>query len=333
MVNKSSTQIREIQADKKVSNRALKPYFVALRPHQWTKNLIVFAAPLFSFSLSADHLLGSLLACALFCGLSSSFYLINDLSDVQADRLHPVKCKRPIASGQVAIPIAIAMAIALMAGTLTLGWLQASFLGLTLLAYALLQVSYNLKLKSTPILDILAISAGFVLRAIAGGAVNDIQLSPWFLLCTAMLALFLGIEKRKAELRLAQQGIGKTRKVLKHYSLDLLARMESVVTTGTILCYSLWSVGPVVNGASTAWMMLTLPFVIYGIFRYQLISEPVADNMHNTEIFAESGTLALPKTERPEDVLLKDKAIAFTLVSWIATVFGILALSHLGIIV
>jgi 4-hydroxybenzoate polyprenyltransferase len=177
------------------------PYVAALRPRQWTKNLIVFAGPLFAFMITWQSFLGSLLAFALFCCASSSFYLFNDLIDREADRCHPIKCKRPIAAGLVSVPAALGMAVGLLGTALVIGWLYSPYLGLTILGYAILQVAYNLRLKRVVILDIIAIAIGFVLRAYAGAAATQIVLSSWFLLCTAMLALFLGIEKRKAELR------------------------------------------------------------------------------------------------------------------------------------
>jgi decaprenyl-phosphate phosphoribosyltransferase len=306
------------------------PYLAALRPRQWSKNLIVFAAPLFNFSINIEAFLGSLLAFALFCCASSSFYLINDLADVESDRRHPVKCKRPIAAGLVSIPVAIAMAVTLLGGALLIGWLRSHYLGLAIISYALLQVAYNLRLKRTVILDVIAIATGFVLRACAGAAATDIVLSPWFLLCTAMLALFLGIEKRKAELRLHHSiahGGGKLRSVLKRYSLPLLSRMESVVTTGAIVFYALWSSGPKLNGASTPWMILTLPFVIYGIFRYQLLSDPEEIARRGDSKEERGG-----KSERPEEILLTDRPILFTVLTWVIAVFVILLLKHRGII-
>jgi decaprenyl-phosphate phosphoribosyltransferase len=306
------------------------PHLAALRPRQWSKNAIVFAAPLFDFSINWQTFAGALLAFVLFCCASSSFYLINDIADVEADRRHPVKCKRPIASGMVSIPVAIAMAIALLGGSLLVGWLRSPLLSITLIAYALLQVLYNLRLKRTVILDIIAIATGFVLRACAGAAATNIVLSPWFLLCTAMLALFLGIEKRKAELRLHQilaQSGGKMRSVLKRYSLPLLNRMESVVTTGAVLSYALWSSGPQLQGASTPWMLLTLPFVIYGIFRYQLLSDP-EEISRRSDLGLEKGG----RSERPEEILLTDKPIFFTVLGWIITIFTILLLKNRGII-
>jgi 4-hydroxybenzoate polyprenyltransferase len=302
-------------------------YLKALRPRQWTKNLIVFAAPLFAFSINQNSLLGSLLALALFCGVSSSFYLLNDIVDVEADRRHPVKCNRPIAAGLVKIPVAIAMAVILLGGALILGWLRSPLLGATILSYAILQIAYNLKLKHTVILDVMAIAAGFVLRACAGAAATGIVLSPWFMLCTAMLALFLGIEKRKAELRLLRIKGGKTRAVLRSYSLSLLLRMESVVTNGAIITYAIWSAGPIVKGASTPWMMLTLPFVLYGMFRYQLLSDPREISTID-EHQAETGE----ETERPEEVLLKDLPIRLTVLSWVMTTFIIMYLNRQGII-
>ena len=302
-------------------------YVAALRPRQWTKNLVVFAAPLFAFSINWQSFWGSSLAFVLFCCASSAFYLLNDISDVESDRRHPVKCQRPIAAGLVSIPVAVGMALALLASALLIGWLKSPALGVTLSGYALLQIAYNLKLKRQPILDIIAIATGFVLRAYAGFAATGIVLSYWFLLCTAMLALFLAVEKRKAELRLLAVRGGQTRTVLKRYSLPLLIRMESVVTTGTIMSYALWSSGPQVNGASTPWMMLTFPFVLYGIFRYQLLSDP-KERAHETDV----GFKPREGTERPEEILLTDKPILLTVVGWVVTIFLILWLKDRGII-
>jgi decaprenyl-phosphate phosphoribosyltransferase len=303
-------------------------YLKALRPRQWTKNLIVFAAPLFAFTINLQSLLGSLLAFALFCGASSSFYLINDIVDVEADRQHPVKSQRPIASGLVSIPVAAGMAVFLLVGVLIISWLRTPKLGASITAYALLQVVYNLKLKRSVILDIGAIATGFVLRAFGGAAATDVTLSSWFLLCTAMLALFLGIEKRKAELRLTQLKGIKPRSVLKRYSLTMLNRMESVVTSCTVVSYALWSSGPYMRGASTSWMLLTLPFVLYGIFRYQLLSDPQEISLINSDSNIEQGV----SSERPEEVLLKDVPILLTVIGWVFTCFTILWLKHQALI-
>jgi 4-hydroxybenzoate polyprenyltransferase len=169
----------------------------------------------------------------------------------------------------------------------------------------------------------MAIAMGFVLRACAGGAATGIALSVWFLLCTAMLALFLAVEKRKAELRWSIVQAGNTRAVLKRYSLPLLARMENMVTTGALMSYALWSSGPQVNGASTPWMMLTFPFVLYGIFRYQLLSDSKGNP---TELEQGGGT------ERPEEILLTDLPMLVTVLSWVLTIFVILWLKHQGLV-
>jgi 4-hydroxybenzoate polyprenyltransferase len=303
------------------------PYLESLRPRQWTKNLIVFAAPLFAFSLSLQTFLGSVLAFILFCCASSGFYLVNDIADVKSDRQHPMKCKRPIAAGLISIPIALGMAFILLGSAMVISWWRSPYLGVTLVGYALLQIAYNWKLKRIVILDVLAIAIGFILRAYAGAAATQIILSPWFVVCTAMLALFLGIEKRKAELRLSEFKGKKTRAVLHHYSLPLLSRMESAVTNGVVITYALWSAGPQLSGASTTWMLLTLPFVLYGIFRYQFLSDPDEIARRN-ELSAEQAG----QTERPEEVLLKDPQILLTVIGWIITVFLVLFFKHKGAI-
>jgi 4-hydroxybenzoate polyprenyltransferase len=218
------------------------------------------------------------------------------------------------------------MAVVLLIGALILGWLADPGLGTAILLYSLLQVAYNLKLKRTVLLDVIAIATGFVLRAYGGAAATHVNLSPWFLLCTAMLALFLGIEKRKAELRLSKQRGKTTRAVLFRYSLPLLLRMESAVVTSTLITYALWSSGPQVHGASTSWMMLTLPLVIYGVFRYQFLSDP-------KEIAARTGRKEKGgQTERPEEVLLGDRPILMTVLMWLIATFLILFLKQQGFI-
>ncbi len=304
-------------------------YLKALRPKQWTKNLLVFAAPLFAFRLDLATLFGAFIAFILFCCTSSSFYLLNDIKDVEGDRRHPVKCKRPIASGLVKVKIALTMAILLLTGAIITGWLINPKLGITLVCYAIVQILYNWRLKKLPILDIICISIGFVLRAFAGAAATNLTVSPWFLLCTALLALFLAIEKRKAELRLTQLKGTETRSVLKSYSIPLLTRMESTVTTGAFMSYAIWSAGPVVKGATTPWMMLTLPFVLYGIFRYQLLSDPKEIERDN---FEEANLHKSSITERPDEVLLTDKGILITVIGWIITSFLILILQKKGLI-
>ncbi len=327
-MNSRRHQLLKLTSPSTKGKSTIWSYVIALRPRQWTKNLVVFAGPLFAFSINAQSFLGSLLAFVLFCCASSSFYLLNDIVDVESDRQHPIKCQRPIAAGLVGIPAALTIALLLLSSALIIGWLRSPKLGVTLVSYALLQIFYNLRLKRLVILDIGAIATGFVLRAYAGAAATEIILSPWLLLCTGMLALFLGVEKRKAELRLtAVKGGGSTRAVLKRYSLPLLIRMENIVTTGTVMSYAIWSCGPQVSGAPTAWMLLTLPFVLYGVFRYQLLSDP-DEIARKSDIGLEQGG----NSERPEEVLLTDFSILITVLGWVMTCFIILLLEHQGII-
>ncbi|WP_299403119.1 decaprenyl-phosphate phosphoribosyltransferase [Acaryochloris sp. IP29b_bin.148] len=314
--------------------RSVSLYLRSLRPEQWTKNLIVFAAPLFSVRLNLLSLAGSLLAFASFCCISSSFYLFNDVADLASDRQHPIKRYRPIATGLIPVPIAITIAVSLLLFSLLIGWLHSPSLAYVLLAYGVLQTAYNLKLKHLPILDLFAIATGFILRAWAGAVATNVTLSAWFLLCTAMLALFLGIEKRKAELRFFSSSDRKTRSVLQYYSKSLLTRMESTVTTATVMSYSLWSAGPLLNGATTSWMLVTLPFVMYGIFRYQLLGDPEAAAAHKDAAYPQAkGGQYKERTERPEEIFLTDLPLQIIVVGWVLIVIAILLLKKHGLIV
>lgn len=209
------------------------------RPRQWTKNLLVFAAPLFAFRFEADVLLRAGGALVAFCLISSATYLLNDCLDVAADRAHPSKRYRPIAAGLVSVPAALTTAAVLAGGSLSVAAAVAPALAGVVLLYGLIQVAYCLQLKRVPLLDLFCIASGFLLRAIAGAVAALLPPSPWFLLTVGLLALFLAIEKRKAELRVAQDRGVITRKVLERYSLPLLLRLESTVATSTFMSYSL----------------------------------------------------------------------------------------------
>ncbi len=296
----------------------------AMRPRQWTKNLIVFSAPLFAFHVDVPTALAALGAFALLCCASSGFYLINDVADLEADRRHPVKRHRAIASGRVSVPLAIALAVALLGVALAGGWLTSAALGVAISAYVVLQVAYNAILKRTVLVDIMAIATGFVLRAYAGAAAADVAVSPWFLTCTALLALFLGIEKRKAELRFLGTDSRTTRAVLGEYSLPLLVRMENTVTAGAVITYTIWASGPQVRGAPTPWMLVTIPFVLYGVFRYQMLSTP--DDAPRPDATDRRGVRA----ERPEEVLLTDPPILINALAWALTSFLVLLLQREG---
>ena len=304
-----------------VADRPGLPALVAAcRPRQWTKNLLVFAAPLFAFRFEADVWLPAAGALVAFCLISSAIYLLNDCLDVAADRAHPSKRYRPIAAGLVSVPAALSTAAVLAVVSLSFAaWLAPALAGVVLL-YGLIQVGYCLQFKRMPLLDLFCIASGFLLRAIAGAVAAMLPPSPWFLLTVGLLALFLAIEKRKAELRVAQDRGVITRKVLERYSLPLLLRLESTVATSTFICYALWAAGPALRGAPTSWMLLTVPFVLVGIFRYQLLSDPEE---------AERRQQSAPErsSEKPEEILLGDRGIQFTLAGWLGTtaVIGLLS--------
>lgn len=282
------------------SHSLLRNLGYALRPQHWVKNVIVFAAPLFGLKLDPGTLLNVFIAFLAFSLTSSGFYLINDVRDIEADREHPVKRLRPIAAGLVPVRVAILCALILISASLIASFALAPMLGVTISCYALLQVGYNLVLKHKTIVDIMTIAAGFVLRALGGGAASDVVVSEWFVLCVGFLAFFLGIEKRKAELVALDKG-GTTRTVLLHYSASWLQRMESIVTSGAIITYSLWTV----EGASTSWMLATIPFVAYAIFKYQYLAE-------------------LGHGEAPEKTLLRSPHIMISIVLWAIAVLVIL---------
>ena len=189
-------------------------------------------------------------------------------------------------------------------------------LGIIIVLYLLIQISYCLALKKVPLIDIFCISTGFLLRSVAGGVSTNLSISPWFLLTVGLLALFLALEKRKAELRNSIEAGFITRKVLQRYSLPLLLRLESLVATSSFISYSLWASGPSLNGAKTSWMLLTVPFVLLGIFRYQFISDP-------EEFKRRKKINALRTSENPEEILIRDKGIKLIIFSWLLTTLSI----------
>jgi len=286
------------------------------RPRQWSKNLLVYASALFSFQLIAQIWLNSTLALMSFCLISSCIYLINDVIDINADRSHPTKKYRPIASGLVLSKEALITAAILFLLSIRIALVVNQGLALTIIGYTGIQLAYCLKLKREPLLDIFCIAAGFLLRALAGLKATGLGSSPWFLLCVGLLALFLAVEKRKAELRVSLDRGVVTRKVLSRYSLPLLQRLESLLSSSAFMAYALWSAGPTLQGASTSWMLLTVPFVLVGIFRYQLLSDP-------EEIERRTARNPDQTTEKPEEILLGDRGVRLTLLGWIATVMVI----------
>ena len=246
----------------------------ALRPKQWTKNAIVFAAFFFALGDRTQavpfRLLAPIsLAAALFCVVSSAVYILNDIRDIPADRRHPVKRARPIPAGRFPLPAAWATALILLAvGLAAAAWLSRPFL-LVLIVYVLLQVFYNLWLKQVPLVDIFVIAAGFVLRALAGGAVARVHISPWLVLCTLLLALFLVLCKRRHEKVLLDDGAEEHRPVLEQYDRRLLDQLIAIVSAATVVSYAIYTLWPdTVAKFGSARLSLTVPFVLFGVFRY-----------------------------------------------------------------
>lgn len=241
----------------------------AMRPHQWTKNLLVLAALVFARKfLDVPLVLLSLAAFAVFCAASSASYLLNDVVDAEADRNHLLKRRRPVASG--ALPAAVALAVsAILAGAaVACGFLLGVTFGLTVVAYLVLQIAYSLLLKHVVIIDVLCISASFVLRADAGAQVLNVEFSNWLMICAALLALFLALAKRRHEIVEVEDALNH-RRSLADYSPQMLDQMIAVVTASTLMAYTLYTIDTrTVEKFHTTNLKFTIPFVLYGIFRY-----------------------------------------------------------------
>ncbi len=285
------------------------------RPSQWTKNLVVFAAVIFARKIDEPRYLASAaLAFVLFSFLSSAVYIVNDVLDREEDRRHPTKKSRPIASGALPVGLAIAGAIVLAAASLSLGFRLAPAFGTTLAVYFGLNLLYSIRLKEIVGLDVLLISVGFVLRAIGGvealkGQVDGVLLSPWLLLCTFFLSLLLALCKRRNELVVLGEAAASHRPVLANYSLPFVDSLIVIVASSTILSYSIYTIWPAtVEKFGTDRLVYTIPFVVYGIFRYMFLV--YRKNMGGN----------------PSEVLYKDAPILGTLALWIATVFAIIIL-------
>ena len=234
-----------------------------LRPKQWIKNIFVFAALIFSgHFMEPSYIARSLLAFAVFSLLASSGYILNDYLDREADRKHPKKRFRPIASGALPVPAAWALMALCLIGGIGLGYaLSLPFL-LIAMTYLATTLSYSFYFKHRVILDVMFLAAGFVWRVIAGAVAIQVQVSPWLFLCAAFLALFLGFNKRRGEL-LKMGAESGTRRNLQHYSREMLVELQAIVTASVVICYALYTV----QGGND-WMVLTIPFVLYGVFRY-----------------------------------------------------------------
>ncbi|PDW04413.1 decaprenyl-phosphate phosphoribosyltransferase [Candidatus Viridilinea mediisalina] len=290
----------------------------AMRPRQWVKNVFVFAAIAFSEDrlwqfwgpAGPAPILRMIGAFIAFCLAASAIYLVNDLVDIEKDRAHPKKRHRPFASGRLSPSVGIIAAGILIACAMPLAFAldpSMAFLGV-LVTYVLVQgFLYTYWLKNVVIFDILVLATGFVLRAVGGAAVLAIHITPWLLLCMLLLALFLGIGKRRHELTLLEQGAGEHRLILQEYSVPMLDQMMSIVTASIIMAYSITAfLAPVAPQEPYPMLMVTIPFVIYAIFRYlYLIYQR-----------GEGGA--------PDELILKDWPLATSVLVWGLTVLGVL---------
>ena len=248
----------------------MSPLIHAMRPREWVKNVFVLAALVFTKRIfDPSDLLQGGLAFACFCLISGAAYLFNDIRDRENDRQHPLKRHRPIASGALRVSIAALAAVLLALIALIGGFYVHPHFGIVLLIYAVLNIAYTLYLKHIVILDVMIIAAGFLLRAIGGAVAIQVAISSWFILCTMLLALFLGFAKRRHELALLEGEASTHRRILAEYSPQFLDQIIAIVTAGALVSYALYTMSPeVIEKLGTKYLNLTIPFVIYGMLRY-----------------------------------------------------------------
>lgn len=270
-----------------------------MRPRQWTKNVFVLAALVFDRQLTnLLSLFRSLAGFLLFCLLSSSVYIINDIIDAEADRQHPIKKNRPIASGKLPIRIAIGAVFVILIVSFTLAYLLSPGFTLIALVYFLINLAYSIWLKHVPLVDVLIIASGFVLRVAAGVSLIQVQrFSPWLYVVTTLFALYIGFGKRRAEMTLLLDKAESHRRVLDGYNIPLLDQLITVVSSTTIVAYSLYTFSAP-NLPDNHTMMLTIPFVLYGIFRYLSL----------IKVNGEGGA--------PEELLLSDRPLQIAILLW-----------------
>lgn len=275
--------------------KKIKYFIIAMRPKQWLKNSFVFAGLIFSRSfLEVDLVIRAIYAFVLFSGVSGVVYIINDVIDRKKDILHPLKAKRPIASGKLKPVEAIIPGLALLCIDLFMSYKIDFIFFIIILSYFVLVLLYSLFLKHVVILDVVIISMGFVLRTLGGTVIIRVEISPWLIMCTTFLALFLALNKRKNEILLLSDDAALHRKNLSEYTTELIDQMLPVVTSATVMSYSLYTF----TSGKSHYMMFTIPFVIYGIFRYQYVVSSVDEDAN------------------PENVLLRDMPSLVNILLW-----------------
>ena len=280
---------------------------LSLRPRQWVKNFFVFAGLIFSQSLFTPLVWPALAAFAIFCALSGAVYLFNDLADMEKDRLHPTKRRRPIASGALSVPAAVALGVLTLVGSLVAAYALSARFGVVATVYAALLTAYSVWLKHVVILDVLTVAAGFVLRAVAGAEAIEVEISGWLVICTILVALFLALGKRRHEYLTLHGDAAAHRPILAEYSESFLDQMVAVVTASTVTAYALYTMSPdTVAKFHTRWLPLTLPFVLYGVFRYLYL-------LYRRELGG-----------NPSDLLLSDRALLINTVLWMVALLLII---------
>jgi 4-hydroxybenzoate polyprenyltransferase len=279
----------------------------SLRPRQWVKNLFVFAGLVFAQRLFTPAVWPALATFVIFCALSGAVYLVNDVADREKDRLHPKKRERPIAAGRLAPAAAVGVAAVLVLLALVgAAWIARGLL-IVSAAYAVLLTAYSVWLKHIVIVDVLTVAVGFVLRAVAGAIAIDVAISGWLLICTILIALFLALGKRRYEYLALQADAARHRPILAEYSAGLLDQMIAVVTASTVTAYALYTMSPeTVAKFHTQLLPATLPFVLYGIFRYLYL-------LYRRQLGG-----------NPSELFLNDRALLVNTVCWVAAVLLII---------
>jgi 4-hydroxybenzoate polyprenyltransferase len=276
---------------------------VSLRPRQWAKNLFVFAGVIFSQQLFTPQASRAVAAFALFCALSGAIYLLNDVADAEQDRLHPTKRRRPVASGALSRELALGIGLALLAASVVVSFGLGGPFGLVAVAYGVLLTAYSVWLKHLVILDVLTVAVGFVLRAVAGAVAVGADISGWLLICTVLIALFLALGKRRHEYLTLKGSAAAHRPILAEYSEGFIDQMIAVVTASAVTAYALYTMSPeTVAKFHTRLLPLTLPFVLYGIFRYLYL-------LYRRELGG-----------NPSDLVLSDRALLVNTTLWMAAV-------------
>jgi len=283
----------------------------SLRPRQWVKNLFLFAGVVFGQKLLTPSVFTAGAAFLIFCGLSGAVYLLNDVADREQDRLHPEKRKRPVAAGRLPVGVAVGAAVVLIVVGLGASVLLSGQFAMAALAYVVLLSAYSAWLKHLVIVDVLVVAIGFVLRAVAGALAVQVAISGWLLICTILLALFLALGKRRHEVVSLESGAVRHRAILAEYSAALLDQMIAVVTASTVTTYALYTMSPeTVAKFHTALLPATLPFVLYGVFRYLYL-------LYQRQLGG-----------NPSDAVLHDRALLVNTLLWMASVLLIIYGTH-----